>query len=391
MMDSDVPPMLKIPAARVPQAPQTPCTEMAPTGSSTRILSKNSTEKTTSTPATAPMMMALPGVTVAQRAGDGHQSGQGAVEAHADLGFAEFDPGGEHGQDAPAAAARLVLTKIMAMSLLAAVVEPGLKPNHPSQRMKTPRAASGMLWPRIGLTRAVLGVFAHPGAQNDGAGQSGPAADGVDHRGTGEIDEAESFQPAAAVEEAAPGPAAENRVDEGADDDTVDQISGELGPFGHGAGYDGGGRGGEDHLEHPEGQHPGIAADVEVAQKKAGGAEPAGGGGTEHQPETDGPEGEGAHGKIHQVFHHDVDGVLGPREAGLHHGKPGLHEKDQGGRHQGPHVIRVGLHQVDGRAVGFNRERFVSGPGQGEIEDEKQQGKNDFFHGGQCLLPDVMR
>jgi len=39
------------------------------------------------------------------------------------------------------------------------------------------------------------------------------------------------------------------------------------------------------------------------------------------------------------------------------------------------------LHQVDGRAVGFDCGRFVTGPGQGEIEDEKQQGKNDFFYG----------
>ena len=51
----------------------------------------------------------------------------------------------------PAAAARLVLTKIMAMSLLAAVVEPGLNPNQPSQRINTPRAARGKLWPKIGL------------------------------------------------------------------------------------------------------------------------------------------------------------------------------------------------------------------------------------------------
>ena len=46
---------------------------------------------------------------------------------------------------APAAAARLVLTKIMAILLSAVVVEPGLKPNQPSQRINTPRAARGIL------------------------------------------------------------------------------------------------------------------------------------------------------------------------------------------------------------------------------------------------------
>ena len=34
---------------------------------------------------------------------------------------------------------------IMAISVFAAVVEPGLNPNQPSQRMKTPRAARGRL------------------------------------------------------------------------------------------------------------------------------------------------------------------------------------------------------------------------------------------------------
>ena len=50
--------------ANVPQAPHTPCTEIAPTGSSTRILSKNSTEKTTRTPPMAPVNSAPSGVIV---------------------------------------------------------------------------------------------------------------------------------------------------------------------------------------------------------------------------------------------------------------------------------------------------------------------------------------
>ena len=52
---------------------------------------------------------------------------------------------------APAAAAKLVLTKIRTISLEAAVVEPGLKPNHPNQRMNTPRAAKGRLCPGMAL------------------------------------------------------------------------------------------------------------------------------------------------------------------------------------------------------------------------------------------------
>ena len=67
MILAEVPPILKIPAAKVPQAPLTPCTDMAPTGSSTFILSKKITEKTTIIPAMAPMIIALKGETTTAR------------------------------------------------------------------------------------------------------------------------------------------------------------------------------------------------------------------------------------------------------------------------------------------------------------------------------------
>ena len=50
--------------AKVPQAPHTPCTDMAPTGSSTLILSKKRTEKTTTTPAMNPVSSPPNGVMV---------------------------------------------------------------------------------------------------------------------------------------------------------------------------------------------------------------------------------------------------------------------------------------------------------------------------------------
>src|SRR5918994_4179663 len=52
----------------VPQVPQTPCTEMAPTGSSILTRSKNATEPTTITPAMAPMSTATDVVTAAHGA-----------------------------------------------------------------------------------------------------------------------------------------------------------------------------------------------------------------------------------------------------------------------------------------------------------------------------------
>jgi len=145
MILADVPPILNMPAARVPQAPLTPCTETAPTGSSTLMWSKNSTEKTTRTPATAPIMIALKGVTVAQGLVMATRPARAPFRLMPASGFLNLIQAVTIARITPAAAARLVFTKIKAMSLLAAVVEPGLKPNQPSHRINTPRAASGRL------------------------------------------------------------------------------------------------------------------------------------------------------------------------------------------------------------------------------------------------------
>ena len=201
--------------------------------------------------------------------------------------------------------------------------------------------------PKIGLILPSFGVFAQAGPQYDGAGQGGPSADRVNHGGTCEIYKSKTFQPALAVEQAAPGPAAENRVDDGAEHDTVNQVAGKLGPFCHGPGNNGCGRGAKHHLKHPESQDPGITADFKIGQKETGGAEPAGRCATEHKSETDGPECQGSHGKIHQVFHHNIDGIFGPGKSGFHHGKTGLHEKNQGRGYQRPNIIGMGLYQID--------------------------------------------
>src|SRR5262249_47833926 len=61
-------PVAKIPTDRTPQRPLTPCTEMAPTGSSTPRASKKKTLTTTSQPATAPITAAAHGSTNAHGA-----------------------------------------------------------------------------------------------------------------------------------------------------------------------------------------------------------------------------------------------------------------------------------------------------------------------------------
>src|SRR3989339_1080208 len=118
---------------------------MAPTGSSILTLSKNKTEKTTSTPAREPIIIELVGVTLAHPAVIPTSPARAPFKLMPTSGLPNLNHDTIMATMDPAAAARFVLTKIMAVSLLAAVVEPGLNPNQPSQRIKTPMAAKGIL------------------------------------------------------------------------------------------------------------------------------------------------------------------------------------------------------------------------------------------------------
>ena len=102
-------------------------------------------------PAIAPIITELKGVTDAHGLVMATRPAKAPFKLMPASGFPNFIQAVTMAKIAPAAAARLVLTKIIAISLLAAVVEPGLKPNHPTQRMKTPKAAKGMLCPKIGF------------------------------------------------------------------------------------------------------------------------------------------------------------------------------------------------------------------------------------------------
>ena len=190
---------------------------------------------------------------------------------------------------------------------------------------------------RDGPGLAVLAVFADAGPQDFRAHQGRHAAHHVHGGGAGEIVEAQLGQPAAA-----PDPVAGDGVDDGADHQAVDQIRGELGPLRHRAGDNGGGGGAEHRLEDDErarGERLAvIAADKEVQPADERPVP------RKHQPEADGPEDQGAHREIHQVFHDDIPGVFRPGEAGFHHGEPGLHEEDEHRPQQYPNGVQCRKH-----------------------------------------------
>jgi hypothetical protein len=103
----------------------------------------------------------------------------------------------------------------------------------------------------------------------------------------------------------------------------------------------------------------------------------------EHEAKSDGPEGNGADRKIHEVLHDDVDGIFSSGKAGFHHGEPGLHEKDQGGGHKRPEIIGVGLDKIDGLFVAQDGGCRVFGPcpeGAGQQDSYNGQKVFDGFH-----------
>src|SRR6056297_203210 len=128
-----------------PQAPTTPCTLTAPTGSSILTLSKKRTEKTTITPPTAPITTDIIGVTAPHGPVMATRPARAPLPIMATSGLPLLIQIVMVVSRAPAAAASIVLTAMVDTNSSASSSEPGLNPNQPTQRMNTPSVANGML------------------------------------------------------------------------------------------------------------------------------------------------------------------------------------------------------------------------------------------------------
>ena len=126
-----------------------------------------------------------------------------------------------------------------------------------------------------------------------------------------------------------------NRINHQTDDQAVNTIRKKFGTFCHGTGNDGGSSCTEDGLENEKSPERnavrchgcsiiGFRGDTADLTEEAVA-------GSEHDTETDEPEDRGSDTEIHEVFHDDVAGIFCTGEAGLYHGKTGLHEEDQSG------------------------------------------------------------
>src|SRR6266849_7699360 len=139
-----------------PHSPLVPCTDTAPTGSSTFMtLSMNSTDRQTSTPAIKPITQAPTGFTNPLGAVIATRPAKRPLPVMEASGF----PYRSHiyimAPKLPVIPASMVLTAIDPMRKLplldAPSVEPGLNPNQPKARMKQPVRTITISWASIGL------------------------------------------------------------------------------------------------------------------------------------------------------------------------------------------------------------------------------------------------
>ncbi len=131
--------------------PAMPCTEIAPTGSSTPSFSNMGIESVTIRPATRPTTTDQP---VAMRSGAAvmpTKPPRAPLSVMPGSGRPSFlDHAVNMAPMAPAAADSVVVTATEAKSApTAASVEPALNPYQPNQRMNTPSAPSMSEWPGI--------------------------------------------------------------------------------------------------------------------------------------------------------------------------------------------------------------------------------------------------
>ena len=131
----------------IPRNPQTPCTDEAPTGSSIFITwSIKSTAKIMTVPQIAPIRTAPTGDTRSQPAVMPTSPANTPLRVSDNDGFLYFIQATIREKNPPAQAARLVVRNTCEIarrlpSPAAASCDPGLKPNQPNQRIKTPRQA----------------------------------------------------------------------------------------------------------------------------------------------------------------------------------------------------------------------------------------------------------
>ena len=142
--------------ASTPQMPHTPCTLMAPTGSSISSTSRATMDTTTMTPATMPTTIAHGADGASGSAVMDTSPARAPLSAIVRSALPNQTRASTSAATSPPQAARLVLTNTRATAFASSMLEslssePPLKPNQPNHSTNMPRVASGMLQPGMAL------------------------------------------------------------------------------------------------------------------------------------------------------------------------------------------------------------------------------------------------
>jgi hypothetical protein len=203
------------------------------------------------------------------------------------------------------------------------------------------------------------------GPEDDRAGEGDHAAHRVDDGRAGEV--AEPHAVVGGLQEPArpPGPVAEDRVDETADEKAVDEVAPEVGASDHCSRGDRRAGVGKGELEQPERHERDADGTGQVVGRRGATEEeelmtddPVAA--AEHEGEAERPEEQGAQARVDDALLKDVDHFTGPGEPRLEHHEAGLHEEHEERRGEGPRRVDAAHGVRQRRAVTLGGVRDVA-------------------------------
>ncbi len=277
---------------------------------------------------------------------DRHQSGEETVRRHGDVRLPVAQPVDDHRDDRASAARDEGLHGQLAHEGIGGELRARVETEPADEQDERAQHHEGDVVAGDPPGLAVSAVLADAGPEHDGTHQGSPPASGVHDGRAGEVRERELAlrKPAAT-----PAPAEHHRVDEGGDDQRVEEVRLELRALGHGTRHDRGCRGGKRGLEEEERRRRQVkyGDTLSVLDARDADAHPAEPAAQSLVAEANGvadqSERQDASHAVHQVLHHDVADVLGPGEASLNEGEPGLHEEHKHTGEEHPDVVEDDL------------------------------------------------
>ena len=243
-------------------------------------------------------------------------------------------------------------------------------------------------------TAVTLELATESRSEDDCTGECDHRTDGVHHSRTGEVTEPHAVVRGLQEATRAPDPVADDRVDEPADADAVNEVADETRATDHRARRDGRAGVGERVLEQEEREERdsrvertaevvGGRCAVQEEERVADEAVPR----PEHEREPERPEEDGAETGVDDALEQDVHHLAGAGKPGLEHHEPGLHEEHEEGRDERPcgvqtvdRVRDLGLHVICLRCERVHHcrhERVDGGAGADEAQHLSAQEGNE--------------